>query len=331
MSLFMVPVQVRAQCDELKGYSVNSIEDLIEFVTTNEAEMMTCLDLDSFNMFSFKKFLISYPIQLNAGMDEKADEQSFVVDSAYHAFDTRILQNRMYHILRMMDEPKMRVINLPLSVPEKRLRNIFAKARFNTEETEAFVSYWKKHRSEHKNMEELYSAFNNYQQEQKVLAEERRKEVLVKDWGLTTMEDLSVLHDIPFFEKLKPAQACARAMDRPMIICFSGYTVVNSRKMEDNVLVDTNIQQLLREDYIFVLLMVDDKRELPKEEQRTEIFKGESFELKTYGDQWAFLELKVVNSNRQPFFVKTNAELVRIGSTIQYTSSIPEFKSWLGE
>ena len=48
---------------------------------------------------------------------------------------------------------------------------------------------------------------------------------------------------------------------------FTGYACVNCRKMENNVWSDERVLPILKKDVVLISLYVDDKRELPKEEQ----------------------------------------------------------------
>lgn len=315
---------MKAQCDEHRAQTAKSGAELKKFIEGHEKELMDCLELNSINFFMFKRYVSSYGSPDN-------EEVLLVLDTVFREFNIRILQNRMYPYLKMNAQDLMTLMSLPLSTTENNLRVTLSEIRFSKEEKNALVSFWSTHWSSFQSMEELYDAHILYTERQIELDERKRKDAFVEAWGLESSEDIRLLNNIPYFEKLEQAKACAAQLDRPLLICFSGHTVLNAKKMEENVLADPAVQEVLSTKFILVLLMVDDQNPLPKGKQRTEDFQGQSYELKTRGDQWALLELTMLNDTQQPVFVKTNAELVQIGDVMKYTSSIAEFRTWLKE
>ena len=74
---------------------------------------------------------------------------------------------------------------------------------------------------------------------------------------------------IPVFHDLDKAQAYAKSVNKPIFIDFTGHSCQNCRRMEDNVWGESGVLNILRDTVVIVSLYVDDKTELPKEEQGT--------------------------------------------------------------
>jgi len=98
----------------------------------------------------------------------------------------------------------------------------------------------------------------------------------------------------------------SKELHKPIIIDFTGFACVNCRKMESNVWVDPVVFKHLRDDFILLQLVVDDKAELPTVEQFTSTYSGKR--ITTLGGKWADLELSRFNANAQPFYVLLDSD-----------------------
>jgi thiol:disulfide interchange protein DsbD len=93
----------------------------------------------------------------------------------------------------------------------------------------------------------------------------------------------------------------SKELHKPILIDFTGFACVNCRKMESNVWVDPVVFKHLRDDFILLQLVVDDKAELSQEEQFTSTYSGKR--ITTLGGKWTDLELSRFNANAQPLYV----------------------------
>lgn len=93
----------------------------------------------------------------------------------------------------------------------------------------------------------------------------------------------------------------AREAQKPVMIDFTGHACVNCRKMEAGVWTDKDVYQILSKEYVIIQLYVDDKTNLPKEEQFTSTFSGKK--IKTIGNKWSDFQAAKFNSNSQPYYV----------------------------
>ena len=140
---------------------------------------------------------------------------------------------------------------------------------------------------------------------------------------------------IPVFHDLDKAQAYAKSVNKPIFIDFTGHSCQNCRRMEDNVWGESGVLNILRDKVVIVSLYVDDKTELPKEEQGTfEYAPGKTMEVSEIGHKWSLLQAKRYQTNTQPYYrmLSPNGEDLSNGSADYEHHKNPEdFKKWLEE
>jgi len=93
----------------------------------------------------------------------------------------------------------------------------------------------------------------------------------------------------------------AKKEHKPVMIDFTGHACVNCRKMEMTVWTDPKVMDVIRNKYILIQLYVDDKTELPENEQYISSFSGKK--IKTIGNKWSDFQASKFNANSQPFYV----------------------------
>jgi len=145
-------------------------------------------------------------------------------------------------------------------------------------------------------------------------------------------EFLELPHGLRGYFDLAQAQRCARALGKPLFIDFTGHACVNCRKMEATVWKDPQVLRRLREDFVVVALYVDDKTELPANEQY--ISKYDNKQKTTLGKKNADLQLSGFNVNAQPYYVLLDpnapADLQHVLTTpIAYEPDVASFVKFL--
>jgi thiol:disulfide interchange protein len=98
----------------------------------------------------------------------------------------------------------------------------------------------------------------------------------------------------------------SKELHKPIIIDFTGFNCVNCRKMETNVWSDPDVFKHLRDDFILLQLVVDDKAELSPAEQFTSNYSGKR--ITTLGGKWSDVEASRFNSNSQPLYVMLDSD-----------------------
>ncbi|MFN8254713.1 MAG: cytochrome c biogenesis protein CcdA [Bacteroidales bacterium] len=94
--------------------------------------------------------------------------------------------------------------------------------------------------------------------------------------------------------------ACARKLNKPVFIDFTGHGCANCRKMEENVWVDPRVLERLKKDFIVISLYVDDKTVLPENEW---IKTPEGKIKKTIGDKYSYIQETRFKANSQPHYI----------------------------
>jgi thiol:disulfide interchange protein DsbD len=138
-------------------------------------------------------------------------------------------------------------------------------------------------------------------------------------------------HGIVVFDDYDKGLAYAKSVNKPIMLDFTGFACVNCRKMENTVWGEAPILPILKNEVVLISLYVDDKRELPKDQQ----VKSKSGELlETIGDKWTDLMISKYKTNTQPLYVITDLEGNNLNSTtptISYTPDVAAYEVWLKE
>ncbi|MNK68666.1 Thiol:disulfide interchange protein DsbD precursor [compost metagenome] len=137
-------------------------------------------------------------------------------------------------------------------------------------------------------------------------------------------------HGIMVFHDYEDGLAYAKEINKPIMLDFTGYACVNCRKMENNVWSEPAILPILKNDVVLISLYVDDKRELPKEEQFTT---ASGDKIITVGDKWTDFMISKYKTNTQPLYIITDLEGNNLNAskpTISYVSA-DEYLHWLKE
>ncbi|WP_162128083.1 protein-disulfide reductase DsbD family protein [Flavobacterium phycosphaerae] len=134
-------------------------------------------------------------------------------------------------------------------------------------------------------------------------------------------------HGIMTFTDYDKGLAYAKKVNKPVMLDFTGFACVNCRKMEINVWSDEKVLQVLKNEVVLISLYVDDKRDLPKEEQM--VSKTTGNEIVTIGDKWTDFIITRYKTNTQPFYVLTDLKEQKLNEPISYTPDAKEYLAWL--
>ncbi|MGE6354036.1 cytochrome c biogenesis protein CcdA [Flavobacterium sp. NPDC079362] len=137
-------------------------------------------------------------------------------------------------------------------------------------------------------------------------------------------------HGIMVFHDYEDGVAYAKSINKPIMLDFTGYACVNCRKMENNVWSEPMILPILKNDVVLISLYVDDKRELPEEQQ---FVTAAGDKIITVGDKWTDFMISKYKTNTQPLYIITDLEGNNLNSskpTISYVNA-EEYLHWLKE
>lgn len=128
---------------------------------------------------------------------------------------------------------------------------------------------------------------------------------------ITSQNDI----DFPELVSLENILAKAKKENKNCLIYFSGYTSVNARKFEDQVLKQPEIKKLIEENFVYAVAYVDDRQ---KEPGQTE----------TKGERYARIQKEHFNSIGQPmlYILSPDGKLTLAWS---YANGMDTFKELL--
>ena len=99
---------------------------------------------------------------------------------------------------------------------------------------------------------------------------------------------------------LDQALACAKKLNKPVLIDFKGHACANCKKMDAQVWSDPEVQKLIRENFVLAGLYVDDRTKLPENE--VFISKIDGKEKKTIGKKNEDIEITMFKTNSLPLY-----------------------------
>lgn len=134
-------------------------------------------------------------------------------------------------------------------------------------------------------------------------------------------------HQIPAFLDMADAIEHSKKVNKPIMIDFTGHACANCRKVEERVWYDSKIKQLLLDEVVLVSLYVDERTELPKEQQ---VFsKALGRDLKTVGNKWTAFEIEQYNNNAQPYYIIVDENLNEYNKPLGAIYDVEEYYKWM--
>lgn len=134
----------------------------------------------------------------------------------------------------------------------------------------------------------------------------------------------------PIHNDYEGAIKLARQQNKPVLIDFTGWACVNCRRMEENVWIDPEVEQLMKNEFVVVSLYVDERQKLPAAQQIEYTTKtGDKKPIITVGDKWATFQSENFNAVSQPQYAIISPDEIALTKTKAYTPDPDEFREWL--
>lgn len=140
-------------------------------------------------------------------------------------------------------------------------------------------------------------------------------------------EKLHLPHGLEGYFDYDQGLACAKALNKPLFIDFTGHGCVNCREMEANVWSDPRVLEILKNEYIVVALYVDDKTDLPESEWVLSEYDGKW--KKTIGRKFADFQISKFGVNAQPYYVLLGHHHDVLAQPRAYNLNVDEFVAFL--
>ena len=134
-------------------------------------------------------------------------------------------------------------------------------------------------------------------------------------------------HNLNCFHDYDEGMAYAKEVGLPVMLDFTGWACVNCRKMEEQVWAEAPVLQRMRENVVLVSLYVDEKSELPESEKYVSPTTGKK--IKTIGNKWSDFQIKMYQSNTQPYYVILDHEGNQLIENASYDPDVDKFVDWL--
>ena len=129
------------------------------------------------------------------------------------------------------------------------------------------------------------------------------------------------------FDDFDKGMEYAERNHRPVLIDFSGYGCVNCRKMEGAVFDTPVVTQTIKENFVLIKLMVDDKT--PLAQPMTVEENGKQLTLETIGDKWSYLQRSKFSANSQPYYIMLDNDGTALAPPTYYDENVTKFVEWL--
>lgn len=137
-------------------------------------------------------------------------------------------------------------------------------------------------------------------------------------------------HNLNCFKDLDAGLAYAKSVNKPVMLDFTGYACVNCRKMEEHVWPEPEVYSLLNDKYVLISLYVDDKTELPEEQQITVTQEGgNTRKLRTVGNKWSYLQTSYFKTNSQPYYALLSPDGQLLNKPVAYTPEVSTYADFL--
>ncbi len=148
-----------------------------------------------------------------------------------------------------------------------------------------------------------------------------------KEWKTGTESECP--HNLTCFHDYEEGMRYAKSQGKPVILDFTGWSCVNCRKMEDNVWSDPKVLKRLSEQYVLISLYVDDKTELPLDEQIVSPTTGRK--IRTTGNKWSDFQARIYQTNSQPYYVLLDNKGKLLAQPQGYTPDVKDYVAFLDE
>ncbi|MBF6597333.1 MAG: thioredoxin family protein [Fermentimonas sp.] len=129
------------------------------------------------------------------------------------------------------------------------------------------------------------------------------------------------------FDDFETGMAYAAQTGRPVLLEFGGHGCVNCHKMDATVLADERVKNLIEDEFVFIVLMVDERTKLP---QMIEVEEGgRNSRLRTIGDKWSYLQRHKFGTQSQPFYVVLDHQGKPLSPSHAYDESVDNYIEFL--
>ena len=140
---------------------------------------------------------------------------------------------------------------------------------------------------------------------------------------------LHLPHNVQGYFKYEQGLECAKELNKPVLIYFTGHSCSNCKKMQAEVWSDPAVQKRLNQEYVLIALYIDDRKKLPESDWMKSDFDGKV--KKTLGAKNRAIEIDKFGVNTQPYYRVLTPDGNPVGESFGYTTKPQEFITWLDQ
>lgn len=127
----------------------------------------------------------------------------------------------------------------------------------------------------------------------------------------------------------KQGLACAKELNKPVLLDFKGHACANCKLMEARVWSEAEVLKILRDEFVIISLYADDRTQLPENEWIVSALDGK--QKKTIGKLNEELEISKFKTNALPLYVIVDHEGNPLNKPMPTNLNVQEYKKWLDE
>lgn len=120
---------------------------------------------------------------------------------------------------------------------------------------------------------------------------------------------------------------CAKILNKPCLVYFTGHNSIPSRKMESQLLADNEIINTINDNYIFIQLIKDDKMELSPFYQVISSISNDTITI--FGEKSIYYQKRLFDEDVHPAFYIIDLKKNQLTSPVYYGTSMKDFNSCL--
>ena len=140
---------------------------------------------------------------------------------------------------------------------------------------------------------------------------------------------LHLPHGLEGYFDYEQGMACAKKLNKPVLLDFKGHACANCKEMENKVWSNPEVLKRLQKDYIIIAIYVDDRTKLPENEWVTSTYDGKV--KKTIGKKNADFQISKYNINSQPYYVLVDVDGKTLNEPTGHDLNIDNFVKFLDE
>jgi thiol:disulfide interchange protein len=140
-------------------------------------------------------------------------------------------------------------------------------------------------------------------------------------------EFLHFPHGLKGYFDYKEGLACAKNQKKPVLLDFNGHSCAKCKEMENKVWADERVLKKLKEDFIIISLLTDDRTKVAEAEWVTSALDGKI--KKTIGAINADFQASAFKINAQPYYVIVDTEGNVLVPPMSYDLSVEKYLKFL--